>query len=84
MTRMKISSEQLVCKACRMDVTRVLEGENYLPHWVKTLLLSATQLKEECCVINCTDIALHNNNLGNEISLATSFTSASLACKVET
>ncbi len=49
---LKVTSDSLVCSACRKDVTRVLADNTYKPRWEK---LKESIEKTTCCIAHCTE-----------------------------
>ena len=50
---MVMSSDSLVCRPCRQDVTRVVADPSHTPRWER----GRTNSKSPCCVLNCTTLS---------------------------
>ena len=50
---MVTSSDSLVCRPCRQDVTCVIADLSHTPRWER----GRTNSKSPCCVLNCTTLS---------------------------
>ena len=55
MLSLNVSTESLVCRPCRDDITRVLANPAYIPRWKKGEVEICNRY---CCVKNCNSISL--------------------------
>ena len=58
---LKVSSDSLVRKPCRDDITRVLANPCYVPRWEKGKASSKTS---NCCVVSCNNTVFAASAVG--------------------
>ena len=60
MLSLNVSTESLVCRPCRDDITRVLANPAYIPRWKKGEVEICNRY---CCVKNCNSISFTQTNM---------------------
>ena len=69
---LEISPDDLVCYACRRDITRLLGDTKYTPRWVK-------DKTRTCCIAECHNIVFASLQKQRE-QLCSAFETAQLKC----
>ena len=74
---LNLSSDDLVCSACRKDITRVLADNAYTPRWEKAKERSKCNT---CCITQCSQNVFASFSKARSDKLRCAFKTAGLKC----